>query len=88
MLTDYIHAAMHQATYELLPDGEGFYGEIPALEGVWANASTLEVCHEELQKVLEGWVVVGLRFGHSIPVINGIDLNTPCTNEFALFADS
>jgi len=64
MLTDYIHAAMHQATYELLPDDEGFYGEIPALEGVWANASTLEVCHEELQKVLEGWVVLGLRRGH------------------------
>jgi hypothetical protein len=47
MLTDYIHAAMHQATNELLPDGEGFYGEIPILEGVWANASTLEVCHED-----------------------------------------
>jgi predicted RNase H-like HicB family nuclease len=81
MLTDYIHAAMHQATYELLPDGEGFYGEIPALEGVWANAPTLEACREELRRVLEGWVVLGLRLGHSIPVIDGINLNTPLVAE-------
>jgi predicted RNase H-like HicB family nuclease len=81
MLTDYIRAAMHQATYELLPDDEGFYGEIPALEGVWANASTLEMCREELQKVLESWVVLGLRLGHTIPLIDGIDLNTPLVAE-------
>ena len=81
MLTDYIHAAMHQAAYELLPDGEGFYGEIPALPGVWANAPTLEGCRDELQKVLEGWMVLGLRLGHTLPVLNGIDLNTPLAAE-------
>jgi hypothetical protein len=64
---------MHQAAYELLPDGEGFYGEIPALEGVWANAPISEVCHEELRRVLEGWIVLGLRLGHTIPVIDGIE---------------
>lgn len=81
MLTAYIHAAMHQATYELLPDGEGFYGEIPPLEGVWANATTLEGCREELQHVLEGWIILGLRLGHTIPVIDGIDLNTALVAE-------
>ncbi len=77
MLTDYLRGAMHQATYELLPEGEGYFGEIPRLEGVWANAATLERCREDLQKVLEGWVVLGLRLGHTLPVIDGIDLNTP-----------
>jgi predicted RNase H-like HicB family nuclease len=81
MLTDYIRGAMHQATYELLPEGEGYFGEIPALQGVWANTPTLELCREELQKVLEGWVVLGLRLGHSLPVIAGIDLNTPLVAE-------
>jgi predicted RNase H-like HicB family nuclease len=81
MLTEYIRGAMHQATYELLPDGEGYYGEIPTLQGVWANASTLELCREELQQVLEGWVVLGLRLGHTLPVMAGIDLNTPLTAE-------
>jgi hypothetical protein len=32
MLTEYIHAAMHRATYEILSDGT-FYGEIPRLPG-------------------------------------------------------
>jgi len=81
MLTDYLRGAMHQATYEILPDGEGYYAEIPALPGVWANAPTLELCREELQKVLEGWVVLGLRLGHSLPVIDHIDLTASLVAE-------
>jgi len=34
MMTAYIHAAMHQAHYELLLDDEGFYGEMEDLPGV------------------------------------------------------
>lgn len=75
MLTDYIKAAMRQATYEILPDDEGFFGTIPPCPGVWANALTLEACREELQEVLEGWIIVGLRHGDSLPEIDGIDLN-------------
>lgn len=81
MLTDYLRGAMHQATYELLPDGEGYFGEIAALPGVWANASTLELCREQLQQILEGWVVLGLRLGHTLPVLAGIDLNAPLVAE-------
>lgn len=77
MLTTYIHAAMHHAQYELLPDNEGFYGEIKDVPGVWAQASTLETCREELQSVLEGWLLLGLRLGHQLPVIDAIDLNVP-----------
>ena len=73
MLTEYIHAAMKLATYELLPDGT-FYGEITALKGVYANANTLEVCREQLREVLEGWIVLGLRMGHSLPAVDGIAL--------------
>jgi predicted RNase H-like HicB family nuclease len=81
MLTEYISAAMHQATYELLPDGEGYYGEIVPLQGVWANGPTLELCREDLRHALEGWVVLGLRLGHTLPVIAGIDLNAPLVAE-------
>lgn len=73
MLTKYIQAAMRQAAYEILPDGT-FYGEIPGLQCVYANAATLEACREELQEMLEGWIVVGLRLGHSLPVVDGIEL--------------
>ena len=73
MVTEYIRAAMRRATYEILPDG-AFYGEIPGFQGVYANATTLESCREQLQEVLEGWIVLGLRLGHSLPVVDGITL--------------
>ena len=39
-------------------DGTTFYGEIPSIPGVWANAKTLEACRDELESVLEGWVLL------------------------------
>ena len=74
MLTDYIQAAMRQAKYEFLEDGT-FFASIPELQGLWANAPTVEACREELLDGLEEWIVLGLRLGHKIPPINGIDLN-------------
>jgi len=73
MLTKYIQAAMRQAKYEILPD-QTFYGEIPGFQGVYASAATLEACREQLQEVLEGWIIIGLRFGHSLPIVDGIEL--------------
>jgi predicted RNase H-like HicB family nuclease len=58
MLTNYIHAAMAKAKYEILPDDKTFYGEIPGFGGVYANAETLEKCREELEEVLEEWILV------------------------------
>jgi predicted RNase H-like HicB family nuclease len=73
MLTECIHAALHQAKYEILSDGT-FYGEMPGLQGVYANAETLEACRDELKEALEGWIILGLQLGHSLPIIEGIDL--------------
>ena len=42
MLTAFINAALQKAHYEVLPDGEGYFGVIEGLEGVWAQAATLE----------------------------------------------
>lgn len=74
MLTEYIRAAMHRAKYEILPDDGTFYGEIPDFQGVYANAESLEACREQLQEVLEGWIVLGLRLGHILPVVDGLEL--------------
>ncbi len=73
MLTQYIQAAMRRAVYEILSDGT-FYGEIPGFQGVYANAETLEACREQVQEVLEGWIVLGLRLGHTLPIVDGIEL--------------
>ena len=75
MLTAYINAAMKKAIYEILPNNEGYFGKIEGLQGVWANAKTLEACREELKEVLEEWILLGIKLGHTIPIIDGIDLN-------------
>ncbi len=74
MLTSYIQAAMHQATYQILSDDGSFYGEIPGFQGVWANASTLENCREELQSALEDWILIRLANRQFLPIVDGIDL--------------
>jgi predicted RNase H-like HicB family nuclease len=71
MLTAYIRAAMRQARYEIVEDDDSFYGEIPAIPGVWANAKTLEACREELESVLEGWLLVTIADHSAIPEIDG-----------------
>lgn len=75
MLTDYIDAAMLTAKFETLCDGT-VYGEIPGLQGVYANEDTLEQCRDELQSALEGWIILGLELGHTIPEMDGINLTT------------
>jgi len=64
---------MRLAKYEILEDGN-YYGEIPGFDGVWAQADNLEACRDELQSVLEDWLILGLRMGHKLPVVGGIQL--------------
>jgi predicted RNase H-like HicB family nuclease len=75
MLTEYVEAAMRKAKYKILGDGEGFFGEIPGLRGVWSNAAALEDCRHELREVLEDWILVRVRLGLDLPVLGGINLN-------------
>ena len=73
MLITYIQNAMRLAKYEILEDGQ-YYGEIPGFQGVWAQAENLETCRDELQSALEDWLILGLRMGHKLPVVAGIQL--------------
>ena len=61
MLTACINAALRKAHYEILPEGEGYFGRIESLEGVWAQADTLEACREELREVLEECALIEIR---------------------------
>jgi predicted RNase H-like HicB family nuclease len=74
MLTRYIRAAMHQARYEILSDDGTFYGEIPGFQGVYANAKTLEACREELEEVLEEWILLRVSKNLPLPVVDDIEL--------------
>ena len=74
ILTDYVNQAMTHASYDKLDDGT-FAGRIPSCPGVIAFGLTLSECEAELQSTLEDWILVGLKLGHSLPVIDGVDLN-------------
>ncbi|MDH7485549.1 MAG: type II toxin-antitoxin system HicB family antitoxin [Anaerolineae bacterium] len=74
ILSSYVEQAMAHAVYDKLEDGT-FAGRIPPCKGVVAFASTLRECEEELRSTLEDWILVGLKLGHPLPVVAGIDLN-------------
>jgi len=67
MLTTYIRAALRRAKYEILSDDGTFYGEIPGFQGVYANADTLEACRDELEAVLEGWILFRVSRNLALP---------------------
>jgi predicted RNase H-like HicB family nuclease len=80
VLSDYVERALAEATYDKLEDGT-FAGRIPPCLGVIAFGETLRACEDELRSALEDWILVGLKLGHPLPIIAGIDLNRSPAHE-------
>ena len=74
VLSEYVQQAMSLAQYDKLEDGS-FSGRIPPCPGVIAFGSSLSECQNELRSTLEDWILVGIKLGHPLPVLAGIDLN-------------
>jgi predicted RNase H-like HicB family nuclease len=74
ILSGYLERAMAQAEYDKLEDGT-FSGRIASCKGVVVFGTTLRECEDELRSTLEDWLLLGLKLGHTLPVIDGIDLN-------------
>jgi len=75
MLANYIDKAMEEAVYEIVEDEGIYWGEIPALQGVWARHATLEACRRELREALSDWIALRLHLGLPMPIVANIDLN-------------
>ena len=71
---------MAQAEFDKLEDGS-FYGRIPSCKGVVALGKTLRECESELHSTLEDWVLVGLKLGHTLPILSDLDLNKASAHE-------
>jgi predicted RNase H-like HicB family nuclease len=82
MLTDYIRAAMRHAKYKLMENGR-FFAKIDECPGTWGEGATLEEAREELEEVLESWLICGLRHGDTFPVVGGVDINFKPEPEYA-----
>jgi len=65
---------MRHAHYEILRDDGAYYGEIGECNGVFARANTLEACRDELQEVLEDWIVFRIHRNLVLPEIDGFHL--------------
>lgn len=74
MLIEYIEKALENACYEIIDNPEPYYGKIQKLKGVWATGRTLEECRRNLAEVVEGWIIVRLRKGLSIPPLGRIHI--------------
>lgn len=70
MISDYINVAMGKAHYELLPDDNLYYGEIPGFDGVYATAENLEDCRAELRIILQDWLLLSIHENLPLPVFN------------------
>ena len=74
IISEYLNRALAHAEYDKLEDGT-FSGRIASCPGVIAFGATLRECEDELRSTLEDWLLVGLKLGHKLPVVDGIDLN-------------
>ncbi|MDD4652189.1 MAG: type II toxin-antitoxin system HicB family antitoxin [Methanothrix sp.] len=74
MFAEYIQAALRHAKYEVLED-DTYMATVEGLRGVIAVGDTIEECRDDLIGAIEGWVALGLRLGHTIPVIDGYGIN-------------
>ncbi len=74
MIRKYIQTAMEHARYEILSDDGTFYGEIKKCPGVYSNASTLEKCRNELEDVLEEWILFRTYKNLEISTIDSIEI--------------
>ena len=74
MILDYISTAMKHAKYEILPDDNTYYGEIPECSGVYSNAGTLEECRNLLAEILEEWLVFRIHRNLPVPAIDGMEI--------------
>lgn len=66
MFSEFIEKKLKIAKYKLLKGGI-YFGEIPGLRGVWANARNLEDCREKLREVLEDWLLLKVRGKEKVP---------------------
>ncbi len=78
MFAEYIAATLEIAVYKtLIGEGEPIFVSVPQLPGAWATGKTLEEARRELIGVIEEWVFLGIRLGHTIPPIGGHTVNAP-----------
>ncbi len=76
MFTQYVRTVMAQAKVEKIKDPLPYYASIPGFKGVWAQGKTRKQALQELQEVLEEWLLIKVRKQQFVPSVRKYNLNT------------
>jgi predicted RNase H-like HicB family nuclease len=68
MFAEYLAKAAEKAEYEKMETGR-FFATIPGFKGLWADGVTVEATRRELLARLEGWLLLAIRCGDEVPVM-------------------
>lgn len=69
VLSEYVQTALKLAEYDTLEDGS-YVATVEGLQGAIAIGDSIEECRRDLIEVIEGRILLRLRFGAIIPMIN------------------
>ena len=65
LLQKYIQAALKKAKYEFDEDAQNYVGYVEELPVCWAQGESVEETREELESVIEGWILLSIQRGES-----------------------
>lgn len=86
VVEDYVGAAIRQAVFEQREDGT-IGATVPECPAVNALGADVHECAAELYARLVDWVKVMLAGGHTLPVLDRIDLNREASQILATYHD-
>jgi len=81
MFAEYIAAALRRAEYKIIESDDPVFVSVHGLNGAWATGKTVEEARAELIEVIEEWLVLGIKLGHTIPAIEDAMINVPTINK-------
>jgi predicted RNase H-like HicB family nuclease len=81
VFAEYIAAALRRAEYKIIESDDPVFVSVPGLDGAWATGKTVEEARYELIEVIEEWLILGIKLGHTIPAIEDAMINVPAINE-------
>jgi len=84
IVEDFVIAAMRSAAAESFEDGS-VAATVPGCPGVITYGADQHECATELYARLETWVKLSLAASYTLPVIDGIDLNSQAGQVLATY---
>jgi len=75
MIASFVKEVITCLSNTSIKEDGSFSGKIPQCPGVVAFGKTLYQCEQELRSSLEGWLIVKIRHGDTLPVVGRIALN-------------